>query len=845
MPSTVNGIGTTYYGKKNVEIRTDFCEHCHRQGNLASYDTRLWFVVVFIPIIPLGRKRVIDYCPACTKHRVTELEKWESAKKMNLAAATEKFKANPTPEAAVELHSMLMGFQQSTQAAEFRKFMREKFADHAKVQAYLGQVWQDLGKPAEAGPCFQQALRLDPAMPAAKAGMGQDLIRQGKLDEARKLLAFLEAPDAASQFPLAPINELALAYQKAGQHKEALELFQKLLTALPPLAQDKAYRKVVRASETALGAGASALPPRVRPWGKILGWSTAAFLALVGVIGSNVYIAGHRTVYLVNGLAAPVTVSAPGQGTASVGAGEFTSMSLAEGRHQISFEGPMKETVEVTIHGSFFERWFGKTAFVLNPSGAAIVIWEKTVYSRHADPNTEPDFRLHYGETFHTFPGIDLAFEPFPKTVRTKSSSETRTRIDLLRVEPVGVFVGLLGRRDYGEALRLAEWHLRLQPETNALLTAYASLAKSQKRVSQATAVLRGGLARRPVDIAWHRAYQELLADEPDADKIVQEYDALLRAEPNSSALLYLRGRLSLDQREADSFFARALTADPNNAYAHNAVGFRKSTLGDWAGARKDIGRARELRPEEPGFSELLREARLASGEFTALEQELQAHLTANPMDQQACLFLCDVFAAQGKKEQALRLVTDYERAVRARFPQDGAEPIRTVRRHLLYTINDFTGLEKYCAKDSTPEGRWSLFRALIEMDRVSEAVKLFPLNDPSIKDPWHYLATSIAWQQAGDPQQAAAWRSRAVELLAAGRREFRPVALIVRSSTPTPIAQLMDLAIAPKAKALLFVEEAQRFPAQSAELLAKARLFNIGRDYPFHLLQRVCDGKK
>ena len=84
MPSTYNGIGTHYYGKTNIQKRPGPCPHCHRAVELTSYDTRLWFVVVFIPIIPIRRKRIIDYCPACTRHFAADLEKWETAKQLEM-----------------------------------------------------------------------------------------------------------------------------------------------------------------------------------------------------------------------------------------------------------------------------------------------------------------------------------------------------------------------------------------------------------------------------------------------------------------------------------------------------------------------------------------------------------------------------------------------------------------------------------------------------------------------------------------------------------------------------------------------------------------------------------------
>ena len=157
MPSTVNGIGTHYYGRRNVQQRPGPCPHCGRAVELTSYDTRLWFVVFFIPIFPLGRKRIIDYCSACTRHYAMEADKWETAKQLEVSGAMEKYRAHPTPEDAMAAHQQLLNFHQFEQAAEFRKTMREKYADNAKVQAYLGAALEHFGKLDEANEFYTRA----------------------------------------------------------------------------------------------------------------------------------------------------------------------------------------------------------------------------------------------------------------------------------------------------------------------------------------------------------------------------------------------------------------------------------------------------------------------------------------------------------------------------------------------------------------------------------------------------------------------------------------------------------------------------------------------------------------
>ena len=68
MPSVVNGIGTWYYGKKNLCQYSGSCEFCGCEGELLSYDTTLYFTFVFIPVIPLGKKRIMSQCPNCQRH---------------------------------------------------------------------------------------------------------------------------------------------------------------------------------------------------------------------------------------------------------------------------------------------------------------------------------------------------------------------------------------------------------------------------------------------------------------------------------------------------------------------------------------------------------------------------------------------------------------------------------------------------------------------------------------------------------------------------------------------------------------------------------------------------------
>ena len=63
MPTVINGIGTWYYGKRRSHTYKGICEFCKREVDLVSYDTTLFFVVIFVPVIPIQQKRTCASVP--------------------------------------------------------------------------------------------------------------------------------------------------------------------------------------------------------------------------------------------------------------------------------------------------------------------------------------------------------------------------------------------------------------------------------------------------------------------------------------------------------------------------------------------------------------------------------------------------------------------------------------------------------------------------------------------------------------------------------------------------------------------------------------------------------------
>ena len=333
MPSTVNGIGTTYYGRANLHVRMGVCEHCKRAVELRSYETRLWFVVFFIPIIPLGRRQILDQCPACTRHRAVAIGDWERTREAAIQEAGRKLAEDPRdPRAAIELHGALVAFQRAEEAARLAAVMAAEFAENADIQCYLGGWHEEERRTAEADACFEKALASAPENRAFRRAVAIGCIRKGDLARARELVSFMEAAEPERE----PVVLLLLAdaYAARREHADALQFYRLALGAAPALAADKRFRKEVAAAEKAMGGAETILPKAPRRLGRRLALAAVPAAALVAAVVWNTYVSSHQTLHVVNGLLRQMRVSIDRGGEIGVPAKGRVAVTVGEGRHR-------------------------------------------------------------------------------------------------------------------------------------------------------------------------------------------------------------------------------------------------------------------------------------------------------------------------------------------------------------------------------------------------------------------------------------------------------------------------------------------------------------------------------
>jgi tetratricopeptide (TPR) repeat protein len=831
MPTTVNGIGTHYYGKSNRTVRKGACRACGSVGELQSYDTRLWFVVVFIPVIPLGRKTIIDECPACRRHFVTNQDEYAMARQLSLSGAREQFREDPAAETAVAVHAQMLGFHAHDDAATFRDEALAQFPDDAMLHAAFGTHLDTVNDYDRATKLFERAYQLDPQLPEARQGLALRRIVDGKLDEARKLIDYQEAPGAGQLYPLDRLEHLATAYQKAGRHAETLELCRVLVREFPAVAEDHKFRKFVATSEKKVSRGESLLPAQGMSLRALFdskstrfskGQRTAAYAGVVallatgGLAGLNEFHRRNRTVHLMNDFAPAAKVTIDG---APAPDGPQSQVVLSEGTHHVKVTGAIEEEFDVDLSTDYWQRWTYRPTWIINIGGASPVELATLYYAENPRPSESTSFA---GQNLCFVPHVDYLFTTGPASLHmdSRTAEVVKQQLTVAPDEPWLVLQQALGRGDVAAALRYAESRLKLNPADDNLLAAYDAAAIEHGEKDRANAFLKSRLNERPVQVNWHRMYQELHASVEEQPALQAEYDELLAAEPNNAALLYLRGRITSRGVAADEFFDKSIASDPQISWPWVAKGYRAGVTADWATCKECYEQATRLGHPADHFRLEMMQARLGLGEAEALAAEYrEAIASAAPIDSIATLMLLTtVLSAQNNPAAARQAINEWQIVAPVNL---GAEALIAELRALVdFNAGEYGTIEQQVAAGTATEDMklyWMLATGKAEQAAADSTLAT------ALEDPWKALALSLAFDLAGRQEEARTWRDKACDALSKlGADETRAAEALQADAAPTR-QQLDDIGIEPADKSLFAAALAVHFPDSRAELGAHA----------------------
>ncbi len=835
MPSTVNGIGTMYYGKRNLMKEQAYCEKCNQYLELNSYQTRTWFVFVFIPLIPLGKKQIINYCPSCTYHRVMPFKKWEQLKAESIQAGMSQMKENEKdPDACLNMHSTLDAFGSREEAKSLADIMENRFPDNFDIQMYLGTFYERIQENLPSDTCFARALEINPEDSSAKRAVGIGAVNMGDLQRGRELILSMEESAQTADV----IYTLAKGYQDQEKHKEALEIFQILIERFPSLAQtDKDLRKLIQQSEKFAGQSESILPTKRFAWGKWLFWGAIATLIFGGVGLVDWHLGNSQELHIINPFEQEARITW-GKNEVTVPAQKRKTVDISEGEYKLTVEvkGLESETVPVRIENSFFQRMAQDSTFILNVGGGSLILWEKIVYRRRQSPNDPPNpYKVHLGKKFQAFRGIDYPFKTAPETIKIEGSSATKYAISIWPVAPVNA-IGYLHKNMPTLVFDYAQKHLLTSSSPSLLLDSYFDLCSQEDKLDRCVKTLEKRLETRPVDVLWHKFYQDTLIYLRREMDLIKKYDEFSQKNPKNSEFIFLRGRVELEAKKALSFFDKAIELNNQNPHPWEEKAYYEQGQGNFEAAGEYARKALSLQSNLELSQDLLYDTRFLAEERNQLIKETRETFQANGMDYTSLARLLQLYVFENQKEEAKQVLNDYQNAILQKMPEDTYELVPLTNMRLAYLQGDIDQYAQLAASLRNPSYSNILGRALLEQGQILKAEQHFQESS----DGYDRLLLSLFWEKEGNEDLASQWLSSAQDWFAEASLKGKRVIPLLSGEVKNAREYIGDLSLGAKYHSVLLLACSSIYPEERKNLLDLSKKLNYKVEYPYIVVQEI-----
>jgi tetratricopeptide (TPR) repeat protein len=828
MPQVVNGIGTWYYGRSNSHTIRSRCEFCNGVTELTSYDTTLYFVIVFIPIIPLGKKRILDACKACQKHRYVSLQEWEQMKKEQMTATLSELAASPNdPDALSAALATATKFQDPELFDRIAGFARTE-TENPKLQLLLGETCGYFGRREEADEAFAHAIRNQPT-PEVYKPAAMNALRMGEPERATELLSYIFKEKVKDD--LGYIQVVIDSYQAAGKHTEALALMDKRDEAFPELADDPGLDKARRQSKKYESSGKRLNTVNLienrsygsspgASWGAKLSKFMFPLLLIGGLIAYTAYswhLSRHAPVWLVNGTMQPYAISVNGSTTTVPGL-QARKIEVAEG--ELAISAPGHEPITHRLSRGFWARPFDRSVTAINPDRVAVLSEEQTTYS--SNPPVNPPPKITFGQAVFTMARADYQFEPFPATISMKrNQSITKSRIHQLPTLEPGQYLVLAtdpmfgNQANPGLLLKLADAF----PEEGLYWNAAINLLPPETYEP----VLKKGLSARPLRVECHRAYQTSIERTRPGFDLVPEYRQL-HDELNSAESKYLLARV-LPDAEGVTLMREAAERVPASPHAAYSLSFRAMALGRFDEAVKWARQAFESNPRNTVYRERYLEALWANEDYPTVREVAAQSQVGLRRSSEIDQYRAAVMENNGEIKQQVRRAAELARMQRGLggppLPFDIAEAVVRGDRTKYLALTA-------AANENQPPANL-VIRALLE-SKPDAAVAVLSQAPSAGRDVALKGLISLAYGNAGDATKAEDWARRMAEDLAKQGRSEREVAAWL-TGKKGDAKVLLEALLHPEDKRVVLLVAAGRFPDHAEAFGKLARTLNIQRD--------------
>jgi tetratricopeptide (TPR) repeat protein len=841
------------------------CRSCGRVTTLTSYDTGLYVVVLFIPVIPLGRKRIIEECGACRRHAVLPLADWERAKRRADDAIAAYRNAPTNSDLAEEALRACASYRNLPALLNLAPDVERNLPRDAKTLGILSVVYDGFGRTGDAERVLRLAVTNEPAEHATEKDasiadevremLASCLIRQGKTGEAEEHVRHVI--DDAIPDRIDVLYQLAQGYQLQGNHEKALEYFGHCETINPHILQDETFVRLRNASAEKRGTAAVVSPAKIVKKAKsaesrrklmkrapvILALAVLAYLALAYVQGTR------EMVYFVNGLSRPYSVRIAGGNYTLPPFGNLP-IRVKDGDvkyETVGLEGASSVAHVARVHTSLLTRPFASNAVLINPDRAALVEQSRHYYGQGLNPQTsKPSQKYFVGEEVYHFSGIDYVMEAAPHSIKadSKSSQISKQRVGLVNGNSFGLppaYVLMAVEKELGKpaVAKAAQQHLLLEPEQREFLAVLQGAMTPQQIID----FLKPHLSERPVRLQWHRAYQEQMTSLNRDEEVEREYHELLAKQPDDSEMMYLASRVERDLTRADELCEKALTMPQPCAYAAYSLAWRHMGQGEFD---KALDRARlAVKLSQGGaddFNFMVKRALLAAGHFDEAAQEY-AKDRGGPVPLAIASAADEAYAHQrahhtDRAEDALSALKS--RMKQLHLGDEVIAEIDGIKANLAYADgNTAAYVGALTTPTASPEQR--LMAHLTDGDVASADPDFSLIENPTWQS---HLLTYIVANTAGKADLAGKHLNAATAILTKGKTEHRMFAEALNLKTNVPTEELLRQRLDGEEKLILLTALGLRKPDAREAAFALAQKLNVDRRFPHLLIKSVVGGQ-
>jgi len=840
MSFTVNGIGTNIYGRDREFTREEQCDQCGRMTRLSSYDSTNYFVVLFFPVIPLGKLRVMDHCGQCQRWRQLPLKEWESAKEVAIRDSLQAMRSNPSdPEAVKQALVAATQFQDQGVLLQFKQ-VADKFRSDADVQGLLGATLSYFGRNEEAISAYQSSLAARDEI-GTREQLALEYAGIGQPERAEPHLAHIWHPDQADKVGLG--IALVNGYQSTGDHRTALAKLDKIAETHPDIATDREFKQIYKAAKkherkgkpVPQVAGSGASYKESSSSSSVAKWifPIALLAGLVFFLVASFIAGNNREIALINGLNDSYTATVAGE-EYLLEPNDVQRVSIGEGQIPVSatINGIQLPEESHEIKTPFLARLFGKPLFVINPDKAAVLSKQKVVYSEHGDVG-EPDYEFFVGESFYRFNGIDFQFQE-PPSEMDLGSARTVTK-DMVQLAPVED-TELATISQLSMFLEEEQFEAYLQQQVRFGRASEISIGMLMNRIEsdELLELLKPKLDETPTNLAVHRAYQQMLETlSPEVDLIAQ-YKNRLAKNPDDGNLMYLVARLC-KKDERRKYLTQAIKANPPSAYAYNSMAFEALNAGQYKAAVPCARKAVEM-GSSTSFRLVLAQLLEASGKFDEALRLMEESLPGDSFIAQMQRLNTEIpiLVAAGKAQHAGKRINELLEQLEDSPMQD--ELALAFGGQLAYAQGQVGQLSKLL--EASPENE--PFYMLVAVGRLEEAAEQFAENESLLDDVSANLTMYVAAKATSKEGIAEEHLARSIELLAKGDKDSRSIAKLLDVYGVSDRDAIDEVVDWPMDKRTYLAALAFRHPEDFNYYLGLAKKLNYNRTSPYLLIKQL-----